>query len=93
VTSNSSNKWPESGHWSPGRALELGSRWLKKLAPGGTHLVLTARRIDRLQKMASDLSAKAQNQGRKCSHQTCPAEAPAEILDLRTGRASKSSYW
>jgi uncharacterized protein len=70
------NKWALVTGASAGIGLELA----KQLADGGANLVLTARRSDRLQKIAADLSAKRGVQVQIFSADLSRPEAPSEIF-------------
>lgn len=74
------NRWRNKWALITGASAGIGWSLAEQLAAAGAHLVLTARRTDRLQKLAADLSAK-----HAVHIETYPAdltrpEAPAEIL-------------
>ncbi|MGD0303288.1 MAG: SDR family oxidoreductase [Candidatus Acidiferrales bacterium] len=74
------DKW--RGKWSlvTGASAGIGLELAKLLAEGGTNLVLTARRTDRLQKLASDLASKHGVKTEVLSVDLTRPEAPAEIF-------------
>jgi short-subunit dehydrogenase len=80
VSGNSSKKW--AGKWAlvTGASAGIGFALAQELAAAGVHLILTARRIDRLQKMAADLSAKHGIKVEVFVADLVRLEAPAEIL-------------
>jgi short-subunit dehydrogenase len=80
VADNSSKRW--AGKWAlvTGASAGIGLALSEELAAAGVHLVLTARRIDRLQKMAADLSAKHRIKVEVFAADLTRPEAPAEIL-------------
>ncbi len=84
VPGNSSERW--AGKWAlvTGASAGIGLALAEQLAAGGAHLVLTARRIDRLQKIATDLSAKHGIKVEVFAADLVRPEAPAEILAFTT---------
>jgi hypothetical protein len=86
VSGNSPNKW--AGKWAlvTGASAGIGLALAEELAAGGTHLVLTARRIDRLQRMAADLSAKHGIKVEVFASDLTRSEAPSEILGFTNGK-------
>jgi len=80
VSGNPSKKW--AGKWAlvTGASAGIGFALAQELAAAGVHLILTARRIDRLQKMAADLSAKHGIKVEVFAADLVRLEAPAEIL-------------
>ncbi len=70
-----------AGKWAliTGASAGIGLEFAKLLAAGGANLVLTARRIDRLQKLASDLSAAHRVQVEVFSADLAQPEARGEI--------------
>jgi uncharacterized protein len=71
-----------SGKWAliTGASAGIGLEFAKLLAAGGANLVLTARRADRLQKLASELSAQHQVRVEIFSADLGRPEAPVEIF-------------
>lgn len=79
MDANSPNKW--SGKWAvvTGASAGIGLALAERLAAGGTHLVLTARRADRLESLAAALSTKHGIRVEICPADLTRPEAPAEI--------------
>jgi uncharacterized protein len=77
-----------SGKWAliTGASAGIGLEFAKLLAAGGTNLVLTARRVDRLQKLASGLSAQHRVQVEVFSADLLRPEAPVEIFKFTAGK-------
>ncbi len=69
------------GKWAliTGASAGIGRALAEQLAAGGTNLVLTARRADRLQKLAAELSARHQVQTEVFVADLVRPEAPGEI--------------
>jgi short-subunit dehydrogenase len=80
VSGDSSKRW--TGKWAlvTGASAGIGLALAEELAAGGVHLVLTARRIDRLEKMAAEFSAKYGIKVEVFASDLARAEAPAEIV-------------
>jgi uncharacterized protein len=87
VAGNSSKRW--TGKWAlvTGASAGIGLALAEELAAGGVHLVLTARRFDRLQKMAADLSAKHGVHVEVFASDLVQPGAPAEILAFTKRKA------
>jgi hypothetical protein len=70
-----------AGKWAlvTGASAGIGLALAEQLAAGGAHLVLTARRTDRLQKLATDLSAKHAVRVEVFAADLTHLEAPREI--------------
>jgi uncharacterized protein len=80
VTGNPIKGW--AGKWAlvTGASAGIGLAIAKELGAGGAHLVLTARRTDRLQKLAAELSTKHGIKVEVFAADLARPEAPAEIL-------------
>ncbi|MGC2721023.1 MAG: SDR family NAD(P)-dependent oxidoreductase, partial [Candidatus Acidiferrales bacterium] len=78
------NEW--RGKWAivTGASAGIGLEIAKQLAEGGANLVLTARRLDRLQQLASDLSAKHGIRAEAVSVDLTRPEGPSEIFAATT---------
>jgi short-subunit dehydrogenase len=77
-----------AGKWAliTGASAGIGFEFAKLLAAGGANLVLTARRADRLQKLAAELSAQHRVQVEVFSADLVGAEAPIEIHKFTSGK-------
>jgi uncharacterized protein len=76
------NKWA----LITGASAGIGWALAEQLAAGGTHLVLTARRTDRLQKLAAELAAKHKIQAEVFSADLSRPQAPLEIQEFTAGK-------
>ncbi len=77
-----SKRW--AGKWAliTGASAGIGLALAKQLAEGGANLVLTARRVDRLQKLAADLAERHGIHAEVFAADLTRPEAPAEIFDF-----------
>jgi hypothetical protein len=77
-----------AGKWAliTGASAGIGLEFAKLLAVGGANLVLTARRSDRLQNIASELSAQYRVKVEIFSADLLRPEAPAEIFNFTSGK-------
>lgn len=84
VSRDPKTRWAKKWALVTGASAGIGLELAKQLAAGDVNLVLTARRADRLQKLAADLSAKHRIQVEIFSADLTRPEASAEILDFTT---------
>jgi uncharacterized protein len=86
VGADSLNKW--SGKWAvvTGASAGIGLALAERLAAGGTHLVLTARRAGRLEDLAAALATKYGTRVEICPADLTRTEAPAEIHAFTAGK-------
>ena len=77
-----------AGKWAliTGASAGIGFEFAKLLAAGGANLVLTARRVDRLQKLASELSAQHSVKVEVFSADLLRTEAPVEIHQFTSAK-------
>jgi len=77
-----------AGKWAliTGASAGIGLEFAKLLAAGGANLVLTARRADRLQNIASELSAQFGVKIEIFSADLLRSEAPTEIFNFTSGK-------
>lgn len=73
-----------AGKWALVTGASAGIGWAlaEQLAEGGAHLVLTARRVDRLETLAKDLSAKYRIRAEVVAADLAKPQAPAEIFEF-----------
>lgn len=77
-----------AGKWAlvTGASAGIGVALARQLAEGGAHLVLTARRTDRLEKLASDLAANHGIRTEVFPADLARPEAPAQIRAFTAGK-------
>jgi uncharacterized protein len=82
MSTDFSRRW--SGKWAliTGASAGIGLELAKLLAAGGANLVLTARRADRLEKLAVDITAKHGIHVEIFAADLARAEAPAEVFEF-----------
>jgi uncharacterized protein len=79
VAENGRSPWTNQWALITGASAGIGLALAEQLAAGGAHLVLTARRTDRLQKLATELSKKHRIKTEVFSVDLTRPEAPGEI--------------
>jgi uncharacterized protein len=80
VSDNLRTRWAKKWALITGASAGIGVELAKLLAAGGANLILTARRADRLQALAADLSAKNHVEIEIFAADLARPEAPAEIF-------------
>lgn len=80
------NRW--QGKWAliTGASAGIGAALARELAAGGTNLVLTARRSDRLAGLAAELSSKHPIQAQVCVADLAQPLGPQEIFSFTEGK-------
>ena len=89
-------KWQQEwrGKWAliTGASAGIGLELAKLLAAGGANLVLTARRVDRLQKLAADLASQHGTKTEVFAADLTRPEAPGEIYAFTASRKIEVEY-
>lgn len=86
VRNHAQRRWANKWALITGASAGIGWALAEQLAAGGAHLVLTARRIDRLQKLAAELSSKHHINVEVFTADLTRSEAPGEIYAFTTGK-------
>jgi len=82
--SSISDRWYNKWALITGASAGIGSSLAEQLAAAGAHLVLSARRTDRLQKLAADLAARHSIETQVFTSDLTRPEAPGEIHAFTT---------
>jgi short-subunit dehydrogenase len=89
VAENVRRDWANKWALITGASAGIGCALAEQLAAGGAHLILTARRTDRLQKLAGSLSDKYHVQTEVFSADLARAETPDEIHAFTTRKKTE----
>lgn len=86
MTAKAGSKWAQKWALVTGASAGIGEALAKQLAEAGTHLVLTARRTDRLQELASELSSKHRIQTEIFVADLSKPGVPKELFAFTSGK-------
>ena len=86
---------PWHGKWAliTGASAGIGTAIARELAAGGTNLILTARRRDRLAGLATELSEKHKIRTLVCVADLAQPLGPQQIFPSRKKKILPSIYW